>query len=68
MKVQSKTKHMKSAYKNKKERKSYNRRNYLFFYLGNMGEPGLTGPRGFNGRPGARGKKGEEGRPINIIP
>lgn len=26
-----------------------------------MGEPGLTGPHGYNGRPGGRGPKGEEG-------
>lgn len=26
-----------------------------------MGEPGLTGPHGYNGRPGLRGPKGEEG-------
>lgn len=26
-----------------------------------MGDPGLTGPHGYNGRPGLRGPKGEEG-------
>lgn len=26
-----------------------------------MGDPGLTGPHGYNGRPGGRGPKGEEG-------
>lgn len=26
-----------------------------------MGEPGLTGPHGYNGRPGLRGPKGQEG-------
>lgn len=26
-----------------------------------MGQPGLTGPHGYNGRLGARGAKGEEG-------
>lgn len=26
-----------------------------------MGDPGQTGPHGYNGRPGLRGPKGEEG-------
>lgn len=26
-----------------------------------MGQPGLTGPHGYNGRIGPRGSKGEEG-------